>query len=194
MQFVRLPETCIVYDGTQLHWDFGYRRGIIGDSAILFRGPASVSPQHLVDLEDAITSDVIISPDMFHILITKFHEPLLTAIYRQRYWIRCLADVLEGFFDEVVSVDGDDLIVRGRKLSVSIATTSGHTTMIHIGLNNNAPKVGDVRVETIGFEDMMRKSSADLTPAENMLRGFCEIMCAQENEIVQASYKVRPSY
>ena len=165
-------DTLTEYDGSQLRWDFGYRLGIPGNSILLFRGPAKVS-DHLVDLEDALHEDYIYSPDMIHILITKFHEPLITAIHRQRFAMWALANLLNNRLNLFatslqIKVHGDDLLILTpppegtvsdnilRKLSVSIATTSGHATVTHIGVNVVSPEKSLVKVPTIGLEEIAR--------------------------------------
>lgn len=125
------------YTGRELCSHFIFRTyGLAGDSAVAFVGPCHVEAGDLVDLEDARDQAPIHSPRMLHFLIEHFQTDLEKAVYRQRLLIVLTAENLRrlvGLPDLVRR--GDDLFVGSRKLTVSIATASAVSTLIHVGIN-----------------------------------------------------------
>ena len=131
---VRCLEEIIDYDGSQLrpHWIFD-RLGLLGDVAVAFIGAARVIGESLVDRVDARAGDFIYSPRMLHFLIEHFNPELELAVSRQRLLVVCAAESLPR--SAGVRRQGDDLYVGERKLSVSIATRSLTSSLIHLALN-----------------------------------------------------------
>lgn len=135
---VRWLEAEEEYDGSQLrsHWIFD-RLALLGDAAVAFLGPARVVGESLVDRVDARAGDFIYSPRMLHFIIEHFNPELELAVWRQRLLVALTGEVLNGL-GAVVRRAGDDLYVGTRKLSVSIATRSLTSSLIHLGLNVQA--------------------------------------------------------
>jgi hypothetical protein len=127
----------IVYDGSQLRSHFNYEvAGLKGDSIISFTGPADVRTDNLVDLDDKNAGLFIYSPSMLHFIIEHFEPGLDLIIARQRIFMVLACEALNGLsLPSVVERIGDDLFFDDRKLSVSIATCSPVSTLIHAGLN-----------------------------------------------------------
>lgn len=128
------PQT-ICYDGTQLSSLWAYRTfGLLGDSIVGFRGPCCVEFTHMVDIEDLKARSPIYGSDMLHFIIEHFDHDLEKAVLRQRLLVAITKDLLE---KQGVSLQrtGDDLYFQGRKLSISIATATPVSTMIHLALN-----------------------------------------------------------
>jgi uncharacterized protein len=125
------------YDGTQLAPHFLRRRfGVDGDAAVIFRGAASVQGKALVDLEDRDARHVIRAADMLHLMVERFDDDLVRAILTQRLIAAITADLVRaGAAGRAVGRGGDDVRVDGRKLTVSIATRSPVSTLIHFGIN-----------------------------------------------------------
>jgi len=145
----------ILYDGSQLspHWSFR-TWGVQGDSLVCFRGPCQVRFDQMVDLEDLLKQSPIYSPDMLHIIIEHFDCDLEKTICRQRLLICLIKEILEAKEIKITRT-GDDLYVGKNKLSISIATITPVSTMIHTGLNlksNNVP-VESVGLFELGWED-----------------------------------------
>lgn len=143
-----------MYDGSQLHSHFGYENGVEGNSIVSFIGPAEVK-EHLVDCEDKQIGDFISSKRMMHFIIEIFDISLREMVVWQRLFIIQITDILSRMFLErgiSVCCDGDDIFVDGKKFSVSIATVSPVSGLIHVGLNievgNNCP------VKAIGFNEV----------------------------------------
>jgi hypothetical protein len=125
------------YDGSQLRPHFIMSRfGIVGDAAVVFRGPADVRGGALVDLEDRRAELAIAAADMLHLLVERFEVDLLAGILLQRLIAANVADEVRARAPgRAVVRGGDDVRVDGRKLSVSIATVSPTSTLIHFGIN-----------------------------------------------------------
>lgn len=140
MQSLFVPEQ-ILYDGTQLSSHWAYRTwGVPGDSIVAFRGPCRVSFDQMVDLADVLKQSPIYSPDMLHFVIEHFDGDLEKTIFRQRLLICGIKEILETRKVKIIR-SGDDLYVNERKLSISIATITPVSTMIHTGLNLKSENV-----------------------------------------------------
>lgn len=131
----------ITYDGRQLapHWLYRHF-DLLGDAIVAFVGPCRVELSEMVDLEDVKAEAPIYSPLMVHCIAEFFHTDLELAVYRQRLLIVTAKELLEASTGQRVERQGDDLYLtrsdgtRG-KLSVSIATASPTSTLIHTGFN-----------------------------------------------------------
>jgi hypothetical protein len=150
----------ITYDGSQLRslWAFT-EHNVQGNSIIAFRGPCVVEGEALVDVKDRKEGKVIRSDDMVHFIVELFDSDLRRTIVLQRLLMCIIKDVIEQMKPEImVTRRGDDLFievdeegVEDRKLSVSIATASPVSTLIHAGVNilsSNTP------VPTLGLQDL----------------------------------------
>lgn len=126
-------EKTIAYTGHQLSSLWAYRNfGLLGDSIVCFRGPCRVDPPEMVDVEDVIGGSEIFGPDMLHFIVEHFGDRLEKGVVRQRLLIAIIKDALGR--PEMVR-KGDDLYLGERKLSISIATSSPVSVMIHAALN-----------------------------------------------------------
>lgn len=108
----------------------------------------------MVDLADLLKQSPIYSPDMLHIIIEHFDNDLEKTICRQRLLICLIKEILETKDIKIVRT-GDDLYVGECKLSISIATVTPVSTMIHTGLNlrsDNVP-VKSIGLFELGWED-----------------------------------------
>ncbi|CFW97169.1 Protein of unknown function DUF366 [Syntrophomonas zehnderi OL-4] len=125
----------INYDGSQLQAHWIYKKfGLLGDAAVAFRGEVKVSLDKMIDLIDVKVKEDIYSPLMLNFIIEHFDTDLELAGYRQRLFMVVIKEELEQFEIPVQRM-GDDLYVNRGKLSVSIATRSLVSTLIHVGLN-----------------------------------------------------------
>lgn len=149
---IRVLSHPLKYDGTQLSSLWAFRQfKLQGDSIVCFSGPCDVKLSEMVDLADVIHNSPIFSEDMLHFIIEHFDMDLEKTIIRQRLLMALIKEMLESKTGARLVRRGDDIYQAGNKLSVSIATTSPVSTMIHTGLNissNNTP------VPTIGLIDL----------------------------------------
>lgn len=123
------------YSGSELapHWI--YRNySLLGDAVVAFIGEVNVPLDRMLDVSEAQDQSFIYSPLMLSFIIEHFDHDLSLAIYRQRLFLVCVKEVLEQL-DIKVTRRGDNLFVGRDKLSVSIATATTISTLMHIGLN-----------------------------------------------------------
>lgn len=180
-----------MYDGTQLrsHWIYE-TADVAGDALVAFRGPAAVPLEHMVDLEDVKARDAIASADMVHFIGEWFDTDLEKAVLRQRLLMAVMQAVLTRLAPRLaVSREGDDLMaevsgspIPRRKMTVSIATASPVSTLIHAAINVDSRATP---VPTLGLDDV------EVDPeifARKVLEAFAEEM----EGVFTARCKVRP--
>lgn len=163
----------IAYDGAQLraHWILR-RTGMVGDALVAFRGPCRVAAAEMADLADLLDGPGIAGDDMVHFLWESFSEgDLLRAILRQRLLAATAREVLEArrsVAGPPLRRSGDDLYLGEGKLSISIATRSLVSTLIHFAVNVTSSGVpvrcaalADLGVEPEGFAHALLQRAAE---------------------------------
>lgn len=165
-----LDET-IAYDGSQLraHWILQHC-GITGDAMVAFRGACNVTSAEVADLED-LDGPGIAADDMVHFVLESFATPdLLLAVHRQRLLSAQALEVLAELApNAAVRRTGDDLYVGDGKLSISIATVTPMSALIHFAVNcrqGGAPvtiaSLDQLGVAPQAFADaVMRRAAAE---------------------------------
>jgi hypothetical protein len=127
----------IDYDGSQLraHWLL-QRFGLVGDALVGFPGACRVASSEMADLAD-LDGPGIAGDAMLHFLWESFAEPdLLLAVHRQRLLSATAREVLAGLApNRPGRREGDDLWVGDGKLSISIATVTPVSSLIHFAVN-----------------------------------------------------------
>lgn len=147
----------IKYIGSQLSPHWIYRNfDLMGDAIVAFCGECEVKLSEMVDIEDVINNEPIYSKYMLSFISEQFDVGLNEAVLRQRLLMCIIKEVLEerGVF---VIRNGDDLMIDGRKLSVSIATKSITSILIHTGLNilsDGAPIKASGLTSELGIKDI----------------------------------------
>lgn len=179
----KLLEQEIKYEGWQLspHWIYKNFK-IQGDAAVAFIGECEVKLTEMVDIEDVINNEPIYSKSMLSFISEQFNIGLVEGVFRQRLLICIIKEALEkrGVF---VRRNGDDLFVNDKKLTVSIATKSVNSILIHTGINidsNGAP------VKACGLKNDLGISDIKAFAAEVLEKYSEEI-----DDIILASTKVR---
>ena len=172
----------IKYVGSQLrpHWIYENFH-ILGDAIVSFIGEVDVKLDEMVDIEDVINNEPIYSKSMLNFIIEQFDIDLTSMVILQRLFVSIIKEVLEerGI---IVARSGDDLFYKNRKLSVSIATKSTTSCLIHTALNiikEGAP------VDASDLSEM---------GINNIEKFACDIMNrykAEFESIKCATYKVR---
>lgn len=180
----KLIEKEIKYIGSQLapHWIYKNFK-LQGDAIVAFIGECEVALTEMVDIEDVINNEPIYSKSMLSFITEQFNVNLVEGVFRQRLLICIIKELLEerGIF---VVRNGDDLMIDGRKLSVSIATKSTTSILIHTGLNivsEGAPvkasgltsELGITDIKEFALEVMKRYSEEleDINLASTKVRG-----------------------
>lgn len=173
----------IVYIGSQLapHWIYK-NFNIQGDAIVAFIGECKVDLSEMVDIEDVINNEPIYSKLMLSFITEQFNIGLIEGVLRQRLLITIIKELLEekGVF---VIRNGDDLMIDNKKLSVSIATKSINSVLIHTGLNilsEGAPVAASGLQSELGISDIK-----DF--ANTVMKRYIE----EIDDIVLASTKVR---
>lgn len=173
----------MTYTGAELQSLFAYKNfRLHGDSLIAFCGPCEVQTAELVDQEDVLNKDFIRSAEMVHFIVEKFNLDLEEGVFRQRLYMAIIKETLEQLNPKLKIIrDGDDLFINNKKLSVSIATLSPVSTLIHIGINidpSGAP------VKAIGLKEL--KINKDV-----FVKKVLAAIAKEEKDISLARCKVR---
>ena len=180
----KLIEKEIKYIGAQLapHWIYKNFK-LQGDAIVAFIGECEVALTEMVDIEDVINNEPIYSKSMLSFITEQFNINLVEGVFRQRLLICIIKELLEerGVF---VVRNGDDLMIDGKKLSVSIATKSTTSILIHTGLNivsEGAPvkasgltsELGITNIKEFALDVMKRYSEEleDINLASTKVRG-----------------------
>ncbi len=146
------------YDGTQLRplWAFEVF-GVHGSSIVVFRGGMNVSREQIRDLKDKREGKEIKGEDLIHFIIEVIAPPgdLKHAYYAQRLLL-CIAKDALTRLGVNASRDGGDLYCDGKKLSVSIASSSLNGYKIHLGINITSRKTPK-EASAIGLKEIDRK-------------------------------------
>ncbi len=149
----RVLEGEIAYDGSPLRsgW-IAETAGLAGDAGVAFSGPCDVSFEHMVDTVDLDARARICSPRMLHLIIEHPGADLILITTRQRLLMARALELLHAQMGEpLLRREGDDLYLRDRKLSISVATVSPTSGLIHAAFNyrgEGAP------VAAIGLEEL----------------------------------------
>ena len=143
----RLLDHDILYDGSQLRsgW-IAQTAGLTGAAAVAFLGPCEVAREHMVDMVDLAAGARISSPNMVHVIIEHPGLDLHHITTRQRLLMAIAAELINSHLGEaLLRREGDDLYLRGRKLSVSVATVS-LTSAACAGTAGSSPPAGSAGV------------------------------------------------
>lgn len=174
----------VKYIGSQLapHWIYKNYK-LQGDAIVAFCGECEVKLTEMVDIEDVINNEPIYSKYMLSFITEQFNVNLVEGVFRQRLLMCIIKEELEkrGIF---VERKGDDLMINGGKLTVSIATKSHNSILIHTGINidsTGAPvkacgltsELGIVDIKEFGNTIMQRYSDEidDIILASTKVRG-----------------------
>lgn len=175
----------IKYTGAELapHWIYK-NFNILGDAVVAFVGECEVKLTEMVDIEDVINNEPIYSKKMLNIIIENFNISLTEGVCRQRLLIAIIKETIEKYLPEArVIRDGDDLFVFGKKLTVSIATKSQTSVLIHTGINidpEGAP------VDASGLETDLKMTNIEEF-ANDVINSYSDEILS----IINATCKVR---
>ena len=177
-------DTPMKYDGTQLAPHFIYKNyNIMGDAIIAFVGPCEVKLTEMVDIEDVVNNEPIYSEKMLHFICEIFNTHLIRGVYMQRLLVTTIKEQLEMKYNHQLTRHGDDLFKNDGKLSVSIATKSPTSVLIHTALNittENTP------IKTAGLQP-----DFNITDIEKFAKEILNAYNEELNDIYLATTKVR---
>ena len=173
----------IKYIGSQLapHWIYKNFK-IQGDAIVAFCGECEVKLTEMVDIEDVINNEPIYSKSMLSFISEQFNVNLVEGVFRQRLLICVIKEALEkrGFR---IRRSGDDLFFNDKKLTVSIATKSATSILIHTGIkidSTGAPVNASGLTSDMGILDI-----------ENFASEIMNNYAEEIDDIIMASTKVR---
>ena len=173
----------IKYEGWQLspHWIYKNFK-LQGDAIVAFTGECEVTLGEMVDIEDVINNEPIYSKNMLSFITEQFNVNLVEGVLRQRLLICIIKEVLE---KRGVKVErfGDDLYVNCKKLTVSIATKSLTSVLIHTGININP---AGAPIKAAGLE-----TDLGITDVKEFAKEIMQKYSAEIDDIILASTKVR---
>ena len=176
-------EKTIKYEGWQLspHWIYKNFK-IQGNAIVAFIGECDVKLDEMVDIEDVINNEPIYSKSMLSFISEQFNINLVEGVYRQRLLICKIKETLESRGFKIIR-NGDDLFFNNKKLTVSIATKSANSILIHTGINISS--LG-TPIPTSGLEtDMGIKDIKEF--AQEVMNAYNE----ETEDIIMGSCKVR---
>jgi hypothetical protein len=172
------------YSGRELrsHWIME-KLGLEGDAIVSFRGACMVRGEDLVDREDFALGNIVAGDDMLHFIVEIFGLGLLGVTLAQRLLCSIATETVNSMSKGPrAERRGDDLYVGRGKLSVSVATVSPVSGLIHLGLNVTTEGV-PVEAECL--------TNLGIDPA--VFAGQVLSRYAEEiDSAIRATYKVRP--
>jgi hypothetical protein len=189
MMKIKFLKNKLKYDGTQLRplWNY-LEHDLIGSSVVAFVGPCAVGFAHMVDGEDLKEKAQICGDEMLHFVFEIFDQTLFSAVLAQRLFA---CQVQQLIFEKTkmhLRRSGDDLYLDNQegsqKLSISIATKSTNSTLIHFAMNltNAGTPVRTCSLVDLGLE----LANIEALALELLLR------VSEELESIQlATWKVR---
>lgn len=178
----------ICYTGKELspHWIYK-TFNLQGDSIVGFIGGCDVKLDHMVDIADVLDNSPIYSKKMLHFIIEHFNMPLIEGVVRQRLFINIARDAIHSYMPKSslmpIVRQGDDLYYNKGKLSVSIATKSITSVLIHLGINIDSC---DAPVKAAGLESELKLKNIQEI-ADDIINNYYE----ENEQMINASCKVK---
>jgi hypothetical protein len=141
----------------------------------------------MVDGEDLLAKALIQGDEMLHFIIEIFDRDLFSGVTLQRLFAAIAKDYLEskaigGLCSQKLSRKGDDIYLNDQKLSISIATKSPVSTLVHFAMNVTNK---GTPVKTLSLEDL--ELDSDDVAADLMVLFKTEYI-----SMMTATQKVRP--
>jgi hypothetical protein len=171
-----VPQTSIdpnprPYVGSELrpHWIYENFH-LQGDALVSFAGPVDVQIGSMVDMADRRDGLFIRGDLMQHFIYESFGADLDRAVLLQKLLVLTATEYLTEKVGTRVTRKGDDVFLDGGKLTVSIATVSMVSCLIHFGVNlvnDGTPlktgALGDCGVDGKDFaNEVMRRFSNEI--------------------------------
>lgn len=173
------------YTGEQLRPLYAYlEHGILGNSVVSWIGPCAVDSEHMVDGEDLLANAKIEGSEMLHFIFEIFDQTLVSGVFLQRLFATIIRDILvelSPIKGVQIQRKGDDLFFNSGKLSISIATKSTSSVLVHFALN--VTNLG-TPVKTSCLKDLK-------VDPEKLAERALKSISREYLDIVEATYKVR---
>jgi hypothetical protein len=179
-----LSEFSETYDGSQLKplWIY-LHHGLLGSSGVAWVGPCQIPFDKMIDGEDKRAGAQICGDLMVHFIFELFDINLFSAVCFQRLmanWIQSV--VYEENPSIVLRREGDDLYWGEKKFSISIATQSTRSCVVHFAVNvtNQGTPVLTCALSEFQIEPTI------------LIRKVFERATFEWSSIWEATYKVHP--
>lgn len=172
----------IKYDGSQLRPLYNYlEHHLLGDSCVAFIGACDVTFDHMVDGEDLLEKSQIKSDEMLHFLFETFDSQLMTGVFLQRLFASIVQSLIYKKTNQWLSRCGDDLYLNDKKLSISIATRSTNSVLVHFAMNvtNAGTPVKTLSLHDLKIEPLVFAQELSL------------LISSEYVDIKKATYKVK---
>lgn len=178
----KLIDKKLKYDGSQLRPLFNYlEHNLLGDSCVAFVGACDVTFDHMVDGEDLLEKAQIKSDEMLHFLFETFDTQLITGVFLQRLFAEIVQNLIFKKTGQLLARSGDDLYLNEQKLSISIATRSTNSVLVHFAMNvTNA----GTPVKTLSLQDLK------IEP-QSFAKDLLKLVSDEYLDIKKATYKVK---
>lgn len=174
----------IPYDGTQLRHLFAYEKfGLLGTSLVAWCGPCHVPFEKMVDGEDKFSKSEIRGDSMLHFIGEFFHQDIYFSVALQRMFAALvLRQILElkPQLLKSLSIKGDDIYMGKKKLSISIASITGFSSMLHFAINIESK---GTPVPTISLKEMG-------IPVHKLVQSVFEEFDREYSSLVEATEKI----
>lgn len=170
------------YDGQQLAPLFNYMQyKLLGDSCVAWIGPCDIPFDHMMDGEDLLEKSQIKGSKMLHFVFEIFDRELATGVFLQRLFAAIVQAEILVKSHVPLSRKGDDLYLEDKKLSISIATRSSNSVLVHFAMNilSEGTPVKTCCLENFGIEP------------KTLARALLERISSEYQDILKATYKVR---
>lgn len=178
----------MAYDGSQLRSLYAYLdHGVLGSSIISWSGACDIPFTHMVDGEDLLEKALIKSDKMLHFIIEVFDRDLFSAVSLQRLFASIAKDYLQDKAHTILATqplrrDGDDIYWGDRKISISIASKSPVSVMVHFAMNITNE---GTPVKTASLNDLKLN-------VEEVAQDLMAAFVREFDSILIATQKVRP--
>lgn len=127
-----------IYIGSELlpGWE-RLNYNVRGNSLVYWISPTNVSVDYMKDVDDIRENLSIKSDAMLHFIFTYYTmNDASWVVLVQRLFTKHVTEYIKTFLSpSVVTVDGNDVFVLGKKFSVSIAAISAGVAKFHFGIN-----------------------------------------------------------
>lgn len=182
----RILEEERMYTGAELrpHWCLENTQ-TYGSVVVAWTGACDVCTAELVDMEDRLAADHIKAAKMLHFIAEFYGTTLEAGVLYQRLFVNWCERLLREEGMTGIYRQGDDLMTPQGKLSVSIATVSPVSVLIHWGLNidSTGAPVKAAQLRDLGW---------DQTRSLGFAKKLLEHYIGEIEEIRLAQCKVRP--
>ncbi len=170
------------YDGSQLKPLFNYlNHNLLGDSCISWIGGCDIPFSHMVDGEDLLQKAEIRGSRMLHFIFEIYDRELAVGVFLQRLFASILQKEIETKSGKSLLRKGDDLYWEDKKMSISIATKSANSVLMHFALNVSND---GTPVKTCSLEDFQ------IDPQALASRSL-QLISDEYEDIITATRKVR---